>query len=224
MRILLIEDERKLARVIGRTLTKSGYAVDIQHDSDSGLAMAQTECYDLMIFDRMIPGEINDSVEIVKILRKDNINTPVLLLTALSETSDKVDGLDSGADDYLTKPFSIEELLARVRALIRRPVEQNSTIMKIGELKLDSTNRQVFINDKELTLTIREFALLEYLMSVKGRTVSKDQIINHVWNFDSNVLPNTVEVFIKRLRNIISKEEPQKYIKTIRGIGYKIEE
>ena len=149
---------------------------------------------------------------------------PILLLTALGEIKDKTEGLDSGADDYLTKPFALDELLARVRALLRRPQTQVETILKIADLSLDLNMHEVFRNNQKIELTNKEFSLLEYLVRNAGRPVSKEQIINHVWNYDADILPNNIEVYISYLREKVDKPFEKKLIKTVRGIGYKIDE
>ena len=221
MRLLIVEDEVKIARALSKVFTSEGYAVDIEHDSTAGYAMASTEPYDGLIIDRMLPGEYDDGVAMLQALRK--AGTPALLLTALGETEQKTEGLDAGADDYVTKPFAVDELLARVRALLRRPQQQQSNILKAKSIKLDTINRTASLRNKPLELTVKEFALLEYLMRSAGRVVSKEQIIAHVWNFDADILPNTVEVYIKYLRNKIDKAGGPSIIKTVRGVGYTIE-
>ena len=223
MRLLIVEDEVKIARALSKVFTSEGYAVDIEHDSTAGYAMASTEPYDGLIIDRMLPGEYDDGVAMLQALRKAGISTPALLLTALGETEQKTEGLDAGADDYVTKPFAVDELLARVRALLRRPQQQQSNILKAKSIKLDTINRTASLRNKPLELTGKEFALLEYLMRSAGRVVSKEQIIAHVWNFDADILPNTVEVYIKYLRNKIDKAGGPSIIKTVRGVGYTIE-
>lgn len=223
MRVLVIEDEHKIARALGRALEQEKYAVDIVYDGDEGYAMATTEPYDVMIIDRMIPGEY-DGLAIVAELRKQKIHTPVLLLTALGSVADKTKGLDSGADDYLVKPFSLEELLARVRALLRRPVEQKDVILTAGDLTLDTTTFEVTRAGQAIRLTSKEFALLEFLLRNQGRPLSKETIIAHVWDYDADILTNTVEVYIKYLRNKVDapfKTPP--LIQTVRGFGYKID-
>lgn len=223
MRILVVEDEHKIARALGRALEQEKYAVDVVYDGDEGYAMATTEPYDLAIVDRMIPGEY-DGLDIVKAMREAKIHTPVLILTALGTTADKTKGLDSGADDYLVKPFALEELLARVRALLRRPTEQQSVILTAGDLTLDTTTFKVTRADKEINLTSKEFALLEYMMRNQGRPLSKETIIAHVWDYDADILLNTVEVYIKYLRTKV--DQPFKspaLIQTVRGFGYKID-
>lgn len=222
MRILVIEDEHKIARALGRALEQEKYAVDISYDGDDGYAMATTEPYDLVIVDRMIPGEYN-GLDIVKAMREQKIHTPVLLLTALGTTADKTKGLDSGADDYLVKPFALEELLARVRALLRRPAEAQPVILTAGDLSLDTTTFQVTRAGKEIKLTSKEFALLEFLLRNQGRPLSKETIIAHVWDYDADILQNTVEVYIKYLRNKVDAPFKTNLIHTVRGFGYKIE-
>lgn len=222
MRILIIEDEEKIAQLVARALRLEGHAVDVELDSTAGYAMAHTEPYDCLVVDRMLPGDYRDGVELIRALRAMNVTTPALLLTALGEVRDKTYGLDSGADDYLTKPFSIDELLARVRALLRRPTPQQSTILRVGDIALDTTQRSVSFQGDEITLTAKELALLEYLMRSAGRVVSKDQIISHVWDFDADILPNTVEVYMKYLRTKIDQKYHVKYFHTVRGLGYKM--
>lgn len=222
MRILVVEDEHKIARAVGRALEQESYAVDIAYDGDEGYAMATTEPYDLAIIDRMIPGEY-DGIAIVRAMRDAKIHTPVLLLTALGSTADKTKGLDSGADDYLVKPFALEELLARVRALLRRPAEQKGTILKADDLELDTTTFRVTREGKDISLTSKEFALLEYLLRNQGRPSSKETIVAHVWDYDADILLNTVEVYIKYLRAKVDEPFKKSLIKTVRGFGYKIE-
>lgn len=222
MRILVVEDEHKIARAVGRALEQESYAVDIVYDGDEGYAMATTEPYDLAIIDRMIPGDY-DGIAIVKAMRDAKIHTPVLLLTALGSTADKTKGLDSGADDYLVKPFALEELLARVRALLRRPAEQKGTVLKAADLELDTTLFRVTRGGKDIPLTSKEFALLEYLLRNQGRPSSKETIVAHVWDYDADILLNTVEVYIKYLRAKVDEPFDKQLIKTVRGFGYKIE-
>lgn len=222
MRILVIEDEHKIARAVTRALEQESYAVDTVYDGDEGYAMATTEPYDLAIIDRMIPGEY-DGIAIVKAMRDAKIHTPVLLLTALGGTADKTKGLDSGADDYLVKPFALEELLARVRALLRRPAEQKGTVLKAGDLELDTTMFRVTRAGKDIPLTSKEFALLEFLLRNQGRPSNKETIVAHVWDYDADILLNTVEVYIKYLRAKVDEPFDKPLIKTVRGFGYKIE-
>ena len=223
MRILVVEDEHKIAGAIKKGLEQDKYAVDVEYDADSGFGAALNEPYDLMIIDRMLPGSM-EGLDIARRLREKNIHTPILLLTAKDQVRDRVAGLNAGADDYLVKPFSFEELLARVKALLRRPAETKSNVLKVGDLALDTTNYELQRGGKLIALSSKEFALLEYLMRNAGQVLSKDNIIAHVWNFDADILPNTVEVYIGYLRNKIDKPFKTKpLLHTLRGFGYKIE-
>lgn len=222
MRVLIVEDEHKIANALRRALEQESYAVDVSYDGDDGYAMATTEPYDVAIIDRMLPGEY-DGIAIVTAMREAKIHTPVLLLTALGSTTDKTTGLDSGADDYLVKPFALEELLARVRALLRRPVATQHAKLELGDLVLDTVNFEVTRAGKPIQLTSKEFALLEYLMRNQGRPLSKDTIISHVWDYDADILPNTVEVYIKYLRNKIDTPFDTPLLHTVRGFGYKLQ-
>jgi DNA-binding response OmpR family regulator len=223
MRLLVVEDEHKLARVIKKALESDGYAIDVEYDSSAGFAMASTEPYDALLVDRMLPGDYKDGVEMVKSLRANKTYTPALILTALGDVSHKTEGLDAGADDYLVKPFAIDELLARVRALLRRPPHQMPTILTCGKLSFDTATRTATFSEQPISLTTKERGLLEYLLSASGRAVSKEQIIAHVWDFDADVLPNTVEVYIRSLRKKIDARFNVRYIKTVHGVGYKME-
>ncbi len=222
MRILIIEDEHKIAHALGKALQQENYAVDICYDGDDGHAMATTEPYDAAIIDWMIPGAYN-GISIIKSMRKSGIHTPVLLLSAKGTINDRTAGLDSGADDYLVKPFALEELLARLRALLRRPIEAQPTILTVGDLTLNTLTYVAERAGKEISLTGKEFALLEYLMRNQGRPHSKTSIISHVWDYNADVLPNTVEVYVKYLRMKIDDPYETKLIHTARGFGYKIE-
>ena len=222
MRVLLIEDEHKIARALKRSLEQESYAVDVAYDGDEGHAMATTEPYDIAIIDRMIPGDY-DGITIVKAMRDAKIHTPVLLLTALTSVENRTEGLDSGADDYLGKPFALSELLARVRALLRRPAEQQPSILAAGDLTLNTTTYEVKRGDIEIQLTSKEFALLEYLMRNQNRPLPKDLIISHVWDYDADILPNTVEVYVKYLRAKIDQPFDKPLLHTVRGFGYKLQ-
>lgn len=222
MRVLIVEDEHKIARALKKALEQETYAVDVAYDGDEGHAMATTEPYDIAIIDRMLPGEY-DGLAIVKAMRDAKVHTPVLFLSALGSINERTLGLDAGADDYLVKPFALEELLARVRALLRRPTEQQATILKIGDLELNTVTYSVQRAGQNIQLTSKEFALLEYLMRNPGRPLSKEVIISHVWDYDADILPNTVEVYIKYLRNKIDAPFKSALIQTVRGFGYKLE-
>lgn len=219
MRILIVEDEHKIANSIKEGLTQEKYTVDVAYDGESGLDLAIGEEYDLIILDQMLPKI--SGIEIVKKVRQREIHTPILFLSAKGEIYDKVEGLNAGADDYLSKPFAFTELLARIRALSRRPTNSSGVVLKISNIELDPLTFEVKRNNKTLNLSNKEFSLLEYLMRHPNRTIKKDQIISHVWNYDSDVLPNSVEVYIKHLRIKLGKPD---LIQTVRGFGYKIGE
>jgi DNA-binding response OmpR family regulator len=219
MRILVIEDEHKIANAIKQGLVQENYAVDTEYDSDGGLGAALSENYDVMVIDRMLPGS-TDGLEITRQVRRSGIHTPILLLTAKDQIKDRVEGLNAGADDYLIKPFSFEELLARLRALMRRPARTQSNTIKVGDLSLDTIGYKVERAGRPIDLSAKEFALLEYMMRNAGRVLSKENIISHVWDFDADILPNTVEVYIGYLRNKIDKPFGKPLLHTNRGFGY----
>lgn len=221
MRILIVEDEPKIANAVKRGLEQQSYAVDVVYNGDDGLSMATTETYDLLILDRMLPGSV-DGIAIVKKLRASQNQVPILLLTAKDKILDRAEGLNAGADDYLIKPFAFVELIARVRALLRRPRQGVNTILKYEDLALDPDNFAVIRADKPISLTQKEFAFLEYLIRNKERIISKDQIMQHVWDYDSDILPNTIEVYVGYLRNKVDKpfNKSPALIHTKRGFGY----
>lgn len=222
MRILVVEDEHKIANSIKIGLEQENYAVDVAFDGTQGYDLAATEDYDLIILDRLLPEM--DGITITKKLRSNNIHIPILMLTAKGQIEDKIEGLDSGADDYLTKPFAFTELLARIRALTRRPKKITDTILTIDNLTLNASSYEVKRGDTFITLSSKEFSLLSFLLHHKTTILTKEKIINHVWNYDANVLPNSVEVYIKHLRDKIDKAFPKQHqlIHTVRGFGYKI--
>lgn len=221
MRILIVEDEHKIASAIKRGLEQQSYAVDVSYNADDGLAMASTEPYDLIILDRMLPGSL-DGIGILRTLRDQNNHTPVLLLTAKDRVLDRADGLNAGADDYLVKPFAFVELIARVRALLRRPPQSTKSIIEYDDLSLNTLTKVVERDGKTVQLTSKEFALLEYLLHNPDRIISKDALIQHVWNYDADILPNTVEVYIGYLRAKIDKpfKQSKTLLHTRRGFGY----
>jgi len=221
MRILIVEDDHKIANALKKGLERQSYAVDVAYDGDEGMAMATTEPYDLVILDRMLPGS-TDGIGILKTMRESSNHTPVLLLTAKDKVLDRAEGLNAGADDYLVKPFAFVELIARVRALLRRPKEVVDNTVAYLDVTLDRDNFSATRGEISIELTAKEFALLEYLLSQPGRIITKDQIMQHVWNYDSDILPNTVEVYIGYLRNKLDKPFPNKpnLINTRRGFGY----
>ena len=222
MRILVVEDEHRIATSIKKGLEQDKYVVDVAYTGTEGFDLASTEDYDLVLLDLMLPGM--DGITLCKELRKLHIHTPVLMLTARGQIQDKVTGLDAGADDYLTKPFSFEELLARIRALSRRPKQTADTKLTVSELTLDPAGYAVARAGTQIQLSNKEFSLLEYLMRHPNTILTKDQIISHVWNYDADILPNTVEVYIRNLRNKIDLpfKQHSPLIRTVRGFGYKI--
>jgi len=222
MRILVVEDEHKIANSIKKGLEQESYAVDVAFDGQEGFDLAVTEDYDLIILDVMLPGM--GGVDFCKKLREEQVHTAVIMLTAKGQVSDKVIGLDAGADDYLAKPFAFEELLARIRALIRRPKESVGAVIYFEGLSLDTLKFEVRRDGKVISLSSKEYALLEYFMRHPNQTLTKDQIIGHVWNYDADVLPNTVEVYVGYLRNKIDRAFMglPGLIHTIRGFGYRL--
>lgn len=220
MRILVVEDEKKIADALKRGLERQSFAVDVCYDGDSGLSMALSEPYDLMILDRMMPGEV-DGTGILKEVRKNNMHVPVLLLTAKDKVLDKAEGLNLGSDDYLVKPFAFAELIARVRALLRRPQRSVGTKLEYGGLVVDTSQSSVMRNGQIIDLTAKEFALLEYFMRNPDRILSKDTLVAQVWDYDADILPNTVEVYMGYLRSKVDKPfGSQNLIHTKRGFGY----
>lgn len=220
MRILVVEDDHKIANAVKRGLERQSYAVDVCYDGEQGHAMATTEPYDLVILDRMLPGM--DGVAILTAMRESGIQTPALLLTAKDKVLDRAEGLNAGADDYLVKPFAFVELIARVRALLRRPQGMLDTTIAAHGVTLDRDNFSAERGDSSVELTAKEFALLDYLMTNAGKVLTKDQIMQHVWDYDADILPNTVEVYIGYLRSKIDKPFPDlpNLINTRRGFGY----
>ena len=222
MRILIIEDEQKIANALKKGLEQEHFAVDVAYDGTEGYGMAATESYDLIVLDRMLPGAL-DGIAVCKKLREQKRRLPVLMLTARGQVHERVEGLQAGADDYLVKPFAFEELLARVQALLRRPELAVEAVLKIDDLVLDTVSYAVTRGGKSISLSSKEYMLLEYLMRHPDRTLTKDAIIAHVWDYDADILPNTVEVYIGYLRNKIDKPfNRPALIHTVRGFGYKL--
>jgi len=222
MKILIVEDEHRIATTLKKGLELEHYTVDTAFDGQEGYDLASSEDYDLIILDLMLP--FKDGLSICADLRKEGNHTPVLMLTAKSQVEDKILGLDTGADDYLAKPFSFDELLARVKALLRRPHHLNSETLTFEDLSLNTTTFQVARKDKDISLTNKEYLLLKYFISHPNQILTKDQIISHVWDYSSDILPNTVEAFVKKLRQKIDKpfKSSPPLIHTIRGFGYKL--
>lgn len=220
MRILLVEDEKGVASFLKRGLEEEQYIVDLATDGETGLSLAFANPYDLIILDIMLPGV--NGIDICQQVRKKNIQTPVIMLTAKDSVRDKVTGLDSGADDYITKPFSFEEFVARVRALLRR--RQDSLVeLRYRNLRIDTMGHKVFCGDREISLRPKEYAILHYLLRNKGRVLSRTQIIENVWGYDFNPNTNIVDVHIKSLREKIGEHTPSDFIRSVRGTGYMIE-
>ncbi|MEA2056843.1 MAG: response regulator transcription factor [Patescibacteria group bacterium] len=222
MKILLIEDDHQIAAYIKKGLELKSYVVDVVYDGEQGLDFALAEKYDLIILDRMLPKM--DGLQLCQNLRQENNHTPVLMLTARAEVSDKVEGLNVGADDYLTKPFAFIELLARIKALTRRPKNLNTDKLTIDSLTLDTQSFQATRAGEIIKLSSKEFALLDFLMRHKGQPMSAAQLTERVWEYDSDVLPNTAQVYISHLRKKIDSAFPNEkpLIETVRGFGYKI--
>jgi heavy metal response regulator len=218
MRLLVIEDEKKVARFIKKGLEEEGYAADLAFDGEEGLAMALDRVHDLIILDIALPKM--DGLQVLKKLRERNVPTPVLLLTVRAAIEDKVLGLDSGADDYLTKPFAFQELLARIRALLRRKPEAEPPLLKVEDLILDPARHLVTRGEERIDLTSKEFALLEYLMRNAGRVLSRAMISEHVWDYDFDTESNVIDVYVNYLRRKIDTGREKKLIQTVRGSGY----
>ena len=218
MRILAIEDETKVGSFIKRALEEESYAVDLCEDGAKGLELAFATNYDLVIVDLMVPTL--PGLEIVKGIRQAKIQTPILILTAQSQVDQRVKGLDAGADDYLTKPFSIDELLARIRALLRRGATESPGVLQIDDLLLNPATREVTRGDQRIDLTLKEYALLEYLMRHTGRVLTRPMISEHVWNQDFDTFTNVIDVYVNYLRNKIDRGRVKKLIHTVRGSGY----
>ena len=222
MRILVVEDERKIATFIQKGLKESGFVVDIVHRGDEALEIIEENHFDGVVLDIMLPGR--DGLSVLRILRQRSNAVPVIILTARGEVSEKVEGLDLGADDYLAKPFSIDELTARVRALTRRNTGENLVRYRVADLTLDLATRIVRRGNRRIDLTTREFSLLECLMRAPGRVFTRTQLCERVWEYHFDPESNLVDVYIQRLRRKIDDGETTKLIQTVRGTGYKIEE
>lgn len=222
MRILLVEDEKKIVNFIERGLKEERYAVDVAYDGEKALYLADINQYDLIILDIMLP--YRDGISVCKELHSKKIDAPILMLTARDSVDDKVRGLDSGADDYLTKPFAFEELLARVRALLRRKRAEKSTFLKAADLELDQVTHNVKRAGKEIVLTSKEYALLEYFMLHANQVVTRTMISEHVWNEDFDSFTNIIDVYVNYLRNKIDEGFKKQLIYTIRGAGYILKE
>ena len=218
MKILVVEDDHKIASSIKKGFEQENWICDLAFDGEDGFDLATAGDYDIIVLDLMLPSK--DGLTVAHDLRSSRIHTPILMLTAKGELRDKIVGFESGADDYLVKPFAFEELIARVKALSRRPAEVKEQVLIHNNITLNTATQVVTKSKQELSLSKKEFQLLEYLMRNKDKVISKDEIISRVWDYDSDILPNTVEVFIKFLRDKLGKST----IKTIRGVGYRLNE
>lgn len=222
MRILVVEDEKKVASFIKRGLEEEGYAVDVAYDGDDGLDLAEHTPYDLILMDVMLPKK--DGITVIREMRDRDIATPVLCLTAKDTVDDIVQGLDSGSDDYLTKPFAFAELLARVRALIRRGTQDRGAELRFADLRLDPVSHKVWRSDKEIDLTSKEYALLEYMMRNPEQVLTRTMIAEHVWDYTFDSFTNIIDVYINYLRKKVDRDFDKKLIHTVRGVGYVLKE
>jgi two-component system copper resistance phosphate regulon response regulator CusR len=218
MRILLVEDDHQHAAIIARGLRKHAFAVDVASDGDEALFLAQTNEYDVIVLDVMLPRR--NGFEVCRTLREGGSNVPVLMLTARDAVEDRITGLETGADDYLTKPFDFAEFVARVRALLRRPRRYEAPVLRIGDLSIDTGARTARRRDRDILLTSKEFALLEYLARNAGRVVGRAEISEHVWDSSYDAFSNVIDVFIRRLRRKVDDGEDRKLLRTRRGAGY----
>lgn len=219
MNVLVVEDEKQVARFIQKGLEEQGFHVDVSHDGHEAYALAKARQFDVIVLDIMLPGR--DGLSILTSLRRQKNTVPVILLTARSEMEERVEGLDLGADDYLTKPFYVEELVSRIHAVIRRGSGSNLSILQMGNLTVNLITREVKRGEELIRLTAREFSLLEYLMRSPGRVYTRTQIIEHVWGYDFDPNTNLVDVYIQRLRKKIRDDSSTDTIETIRGVGYR---
>jgi len=220
MRVLLVEDELPIADFIARGLTENGYSVDVAHDGEEAVHWPSVAEFDVIILDVMLP--VRDGMEVCRILRRQGVRTPVLMLTARDAVEDRVRGLDSGADDYLVKPFAFAELLARIRALSRREPALVANELRVGDLVMDAATRMVTRAGVPLDLTAKEFALLEYLMRHPGQVLTRTVIAEHVWNYDFDNATNVIDVHIKNLRKKVDDPFETNLVQTVRGVGYRI--
>ncbi|MBA7704655.1 Transcriptional regulatory protein TcrA [subsurface metagenome] len=220
MRILVADDDRRFTSIIKRGLLEEAYAVDVAYDGEESEYFAEEYSYDLIILDIMMPKK--DGIEVCQELRAKNINTPILILTARDAVEDRVKGLDAGADDYLVKPFAFNELLARVRALLRREGTTRSPQLRVGDLVLNTLTREVWLRQKAIELTTKEYVILEYFMRHPNVVVTRRMLEEHAWDYDFDSLSNLIDVYIRRLRRKIDTEGGRSVIQTVRGAGYRL--
>ena len=219
MKVLVVEDEKRILDFVRKGFEESGFSGDYCANGDDGYILAKTREYDVLILDIMLPGR--DGLSILKNIREKGISTPVILLTARSELQERLDGLNSGADDYLTKPFFVEELIARVHSLMRRGDRQSSNLLEVGSLKLNRYTREVYVDGETTNLSTREFNLLEYFMRFPERVFSRTQLLEHVWDYNYDPNTNLIDVCIQRLRKKIDEGRESSYIESVRGVGYR---
>jgi heavy metal response regulator len=222
MRILVVEDERRLCNIIKRGLVEEGYAVDPAYDGEDGICLAETSPYDLIVLDIMLPKK--DGIEVCHKLRLKGINTPILMLTAKDTVEDRVKGLDAGADDYLIKPFAFGELLARVRALLRRESASKSPRLQVGDLVLDILTREAWRGQRRIELTSKEYVILEHFMRHPNMVITRTMLEEHVWDYNFDSMSNLIDVYIRRLRRKIDEKGQASLIQTVRGAGYRLRE
>jgi two-component system, OmpR family, response regulator len=220
VRLLVVEDEIRLAQLLRRGLSEEGHAVDLAESAEEALDWIDIQLFDAIVLDVMLPGM--DGLECSRLLRKRRVNTPILLLTAKDSVSDRIAGLDAGADDYLVKPFAFGELLARLRALSRRPAEAIGLELSTGDVRLDPSTRRVWRGDTEVPLPNKEFRILEYLMRNPNRILTRDMIADHIWNYDFPNATNVIDVHIRNLRTKLADPYPEGMIETVRGAGYRL--
>jgi DNA-binding response OmpR family regulator len=220
MRILVVEDERRLASIVKRGLVEEGYSVDNAYDGEEAQFMAETTPYDAIILDIMLPKK--DGLTVCRELRSKRVNTPILMLTARDSVEDRVKGLDSGSDDYLVKPFAFNELLARVRALLRREALSKTPKMQVGDLVMDTLTREVWRGQKKIELTTKEYSILEYFMTRPNMVITRTMLEENAWDYEYDSISNIIDVYIRRLRLKIDKEGEESLIQTVRGAGYRL--
>ncbi|MGH2459973.1 MAG: response regulator transcription factor [Chloroflexota bacterium] len=220
MRVLIVEDEHKLASVLRRGLREHGYAVDVAFDGEEGLALAEVESYDLLVLDVLLPT--CDGFEICRRLRHQHNEVPILMLTARDGLDDRVRGLDSGADDYLTKPFAFRELLARLRALLRRGGRSKNPVLRVADLEIDTVSHEVRRAGQPIALTSKEYSILEYFARHPNRVLTRTQIAEHIWNYDFVAMSNVVDVYVGYLRRKLGDDREPRLLRTIRGTGYQL--
>ncbi len=220
MRVLVVDDDRRLCNIVRRGLVEEAYAVDVAYDGEEGEYMAEVSPYDLIILDIMMPKK--DGIQVCEELRARRINTPILMLTAKDTVDDRVRGLDAGADDYMVKPFSFNELLARARALMRRESMTKSPELEVGDLVLNTQTREVRRGDRTIELTTKEYVILEYFMRHPNAVVTRTMLEEHAWDYDFDSVSNLVDVYIRRLRRKLDDDERESLLQTVRGAGYRL--